>query len=75
VRCVTQVREHSFHIELGAPISYHDYDGVDMLQLNALKIHRLNSDHNVPSMELLSENEFLQYIEGQECKRIQLFME
>jgi hypothetical protein len=46
-----------------------------MLQLNALSIHRLNSNHNILSMELLNENDFLQYIEGQECRRIRLLME
>ena len=46
-----------------------------MLQLNTFNIHRLNSNHNVPRMELLNENYFLQYIERQERGRIRLFVE
>jgi hypothetical protein len=42
-----KVHEHSVHIELGPPVSYLDNDGVDMLQLNALNIHHLNSNDNI----------------------------
>ena len=48
---------------------------MDMLQLNALSIHRLNSNDNILAMELLNENDFLHYIEGQKCRKIWLFME
>ena len=56
-------------------ISKLHYDGVDMFYLKFLNIHNLNSNDNVLAMEPLNKNDCLQYIEGQNCRKVQLLME
>jgi hypothetical protein len=75
VHCVAQVLKHSSYIKLGPSRSYLDNDGMNMIQLSAIGTHRLNSNDNVMSMELLDQNYFLKYIEGQEGRRIRLLVE